>query len=147
MVRPDRELAIIDHEDALRGPLAYDLVSLLRDVYVRRDREEVVARAYQYLRLARKARLDVPEDPETLLRWIDLTGAQRHLKIAGIFARLYYRDGKSRYLDDIPLTLDYLVEECAAWPALAELGALLRRLDVAGRVAEANARVASAASR
>jgi len=140
MVTPRGTLAIIDHQGAVRGPLAYDLVSLARDVYLRRDPPAVHRLAARYAELAATGGIAVPGGGEALARWVDLTGAQRHLKIAGIFARLHYRDGKARYLADIPLTLEYLAAECAARHELAGLGELLTRLDVAARVEAANER-------
>jgi len=100
---------ILDFQDAVEGPLTYDLVSLLKDCYVRWPREQVRQWAlefYRQLDVATRTRVDEP----TFRRYFELMGAQRHLKAAGIFARLNHRDGKSRYLDDIPRTLSYIVE-------------------------------------
>lgn len=130
---------IIDFQDAVIGPVTYDLVSLLRDVYVAWPRERVEEWALGYLDLAlqsgilKEADLVAPEVVEgrirameqRFLRWFDLMGVQRHLKVAGIFARLHHRDGKARYLDDLPLTLEYLTSVAARYPELEGLYALL----------------------
>ncbi len=130
---------ILDFQDAVRGPLTYDLVSLLRDVYVRWSDERVRAWACGYReRLIAAGALDASHRGR-FLRWFDLMGVQRHLKIAGIFARLYHRDGKPAYLRDIPLTLDYLREECAPYAELKPLAELLGTLEVGARVAARNA--------
>jgi len=116
---------ILDFQDAVIGPVTYDLVSLLKDCYVRWPRQRVDEWALGYHELALQSGIleDVQED--RFLRWFDLMGAQRHLKAAGIFARLWLRDGKPGYLADIPRTLGYIVEAAARRPELARLGALI----------------------
>ena len=103
---------ILDFQDAVYGPCSYDLVSLLRDCYIRWPRERVRAWALDYLRQASEAGIlpGLPQD--RFLRWFDLMGVQRHLKASGIFARLWHRDGKAAYLQDIPQTLGYIAEIC-----------------------------------
>jgi aminoglycoside/choline kinase family phosphotransferase len=103
---------ILDFQDAVIGPLTYDLVSLLRDCYVRwpRERVEDWARGYHELALQTGILHEQHDDPELFLQWFDLMGVQRHLKAAGIFARLNHRDGKPGYLGDIPRTLSYVTE-------------------------------------
>jgi len=149
-LRPDGEgrhgPGLLDFQDAVRGPLSYDLVSLLRDVYRRWPPARVDAWMDLYLQHAGRAGLLDGADAATFRRWLDLMGAQRHLKIAGIFARLWHRDGKPGYLADIPLTLEYLVEECAAHPSLASLRALVDELDLVRRVRERNAGVRPASA-
>ncbi len=105
MLTPGDDIAVIDFQDARAGALTYDLVSLLRDVYVKLDPAEV-KRLALYFRDIKG--LDVDDD--TFMKWVDFTGLQRHIKILGIFARLALRDGKSGYLRDIPLTLAYIKE-------------------------------------
>jgi len=100
---------IIDFQDAVAGPVSYDLVSLLRDCYVRWDDARVDAWVMEYWESARGVGLLGDVTVPQLLRWFDLMGVQRHLKAAGIFARLYHRDGKPGYLADIPRTLGYIV--------------------------------------
>nr|VFJ89747.1 MAG: hypothetical protein BECKH772A_GA0070896_1001714 [Candidatus Kentron sp. H]VFJ91288.1 MAG: hypothetical protein BECKH772B_GA0070898_1001614 [Candidatus Kentron sp. H]VFJ97817.1 MAG: hypothetical protein BECKH772C_GA0070978_1001614 [Candidatus Kentron sp. H] len=121
---------ILDFQDAVRGPITYDLVSLLKDVYISWPRARVDDWALGYRDSAIRRGILANVDRATWLRWFDLMGAQRHLKIAGIFARLYHRDGKPGYLADIPLTLNYLAEVCARYPELAALGGLLDHLEL-----------------
>ena len=129
----ERNPGVLDFQDAVAGPAVYDVVSLLRDVYVEWPAERVDGWMRDYHREARARGVPVPADADTFLRDADLVGAQRHLKIAGIFCRLCYRDGKPDYLRDIPLTLRYLLDECARHAELAPLGRLLADLDVLAR--------------
>ncbi|NBU24777.1 MAG: aminoglycoside phosphotransferase [Gammaproteobacteria bacterium] len=148
MALPQGGPGIIDFQDALAGPVAYDPVSLLKDCYIRWPRAQVESwlRGYRgRLRAAGAASLCGASERE-FLRWFDLAGAQRHLKVLGIFARLWWRDGKPGYLDDLPLTLDYLLDACARLPELAELGAWLAR-EAAPRLAAANLRARAAVER
>jgi aminoglycoside/choline kinase family phosphotransferase len=101
---------VIDFQDAVAGPVTYDLVSLLRDCYVRWPGERVDAWVAEYYWAAHAAGLLEGVDEAGFLEWFDLMGVQRHLKAAGIFARLNHRDGKPGYLADIPRTLGYIVE-------------------------------------
>jgi aminoglycoside/choline kinase family phosphotransferase len=120
MVRDAGELGIIDFQDAVAGPIAYDLVSLLRDCYVRWDSAMVDELLAYYWKEARRQGVYRGEWSD-LVREFDWMGMQRHLKAAGIFARLNLRDGKSGYLDDIPNTCQYLVDVSAKYPELSEL--------------------------
>jgi len=115
------ELVIIDYQDARVGAVTYDLVSLLRDVYVELDSRVVESMA---LRFRDSKSLDV--DDETFMRWFDFMGLQRHIKILGIFARLSLRDGKDGYLKNIPLTLKYVLETASKYPELKSLVSLLK---------------------
>ncbi len=115
-------LCIIDYQDAKAGPLTYDLVSMLKDVYVEYDKELIEFMALEFKALKR---LDVSD--EQFLRWFDFMALQRHIKILGIFARLNIRDGKSRYLQNIPLTLKYVLEVCDKYDSLKPLAELLRK--------------------
>ncbi len=117
---------ILDFQDAVHGPVTYDLVSLLRDCYVAWPAERVLGWAREYRTAAAAAGLDVGRDEAGFLRWFDLMGVQRHLKAAGIFARLWHRDGKPGYLADVPRTLGYIAEACARHDELSALGALVR---------------------
>ncbi len=117
---------ILDFQDAVRGPLTYDLVSLLRDCYIEWPQERVVDWALEFRRQAAAAGLDVGADERQFLRWFDLMGVQRHLKASGIFARLWHRDGKPGYLPDVPRTLGYVEQACARHADLASLGTLVR---------------------
>jgi aminoglycoside/choline kinase family phosphotransferase len=99
---------ILDFQDAVSGPVTYDLVSLLRDCYVAWPLERVRGWALQFRGSAQRAGVEVGADEGQFLRWFDLMGVQRHLKAIGIFARLWRRDGKPGYLNDIPRTLNYV---------------------------------------
>ena len=129
---PGGNPGIIDFQDAVDGPVTYDLVSLLRDVYVRWPDDRVAGWAGAYHDRAR-ARGLVDVGRTQFLRWFDLTGVQRHLKIAGIFARLWHRDGKPRYLDDLPLTLSYLAHTAPRHPETEGVARVLEECDVASR--------------
>ncbi len=128
---------ILDFQDAVVGPVTYDLVSLLRDCYVRWPRERVVSWALGYHARAVQSGVLPEHDEARFLRWFDLMGLQRHLKVLGIFARLWHRDGKPGYLDDLPRVLEYAVEVAADYPELAELHALLTGLPSPESVAQA----------
>jgi len=125
MVCPDHNPGILDFQDAVHGPLTYDLVSLLRDCYVAWPQDNVVAWALDFRRRAASAGLPAGADPQQFLRWFDLMGVQRHLKASGIFARLWHRDGKPGYLADVPRTLEYVEQACARHADLAPLGELV----------------------
>ena len=119
---------VIDFQDAVYGPITYDLASLLKDAYVRWDEARVIDWCVRYWERARKAGLPVHADFADFYRDFEWMGVQRHLKVAGIFARLAHRDGKERYLADIPLVLDYLQRACARYRELGPLAELLDRL-------------------
>jgi hypothetical protein len=125
MVCPGANPGILDFQDAVRGPVTYDLVSLLKDCYVSWPRARVEAWVADYFSLAREAGVSVGDDVAAFLRAFDLMGVQRHIKVLGIFARLYHRDGKAGYLKDLPLTLAYVKEACALYPQLRPLGHFL----------------------
>lgn len=122
-------LAVLDFQDAVYGPLSYDLVSLLKDAYIRWDEPLVLDLAIRYWQLARQKGLALPSDFADFYRDFEWMGAQRHIKVLGIFARLYYRDGKQRYLQDIPLVLDYLCKVCERYVELAPMLKLLHALE------------------
>jgi len=116
----EQGLGIIDFQDAVRGPLTYDLVSLLRDCYIEWPQTQVEAWVEAYRRLAIDAGL-THADRERFLRWFDLMGLQRHIKVLGIFCRLWYRDGKAGYLGDLPLVWRYTREVGRRYPEIAPL--------------------------
>ncbi|MCB4774153.1 MAG: phosphotransferase [Sulfurovum sp.] len=120
MFNHDDALVVIDFQDARVGSLTYDLVSLLRDVYVELDPKEVEQMAL-YFRDAK--RLNV--DDATFMKWFDFTGLQRHIKILGIFARLALRDGKESYLKNIPMTLKYIMQIVSKYDEINPLKILL----------------------
>ena len=126
MVTRSPNPGILDFQDAVVGPVTYDLVSLLKDAYVRWPVARVEEWAWGYFQLAVQCGVLQPAHEVSFQRWFDLMGVQRHVKVAGIFARLFRRDGKSGYLQDIPLVLDYILEVA---PRYAELGGLARLLE------------------
>ncbi|WP_309498087.1 phosphotransferase [Sulfurovum sp.] len=121
MIDSKDDIVVIDFQDARNGALTYDLVSLLRDAYVKLDDRELRRLVSLFKELKG---LDVDDD--TFMRWFDFTGLQRHIKILGIFARLALRDGKKEYLKDIPLTLKYVLEVGYKYPELDALMSLLK---------------------
>ncbi|EIF51820.1 aminoglycoside phosphotransferase family protein [Sulfurovum sp. AR] len=121
MIDSNDEIVVIDFQDAREGALTYDLVSLLRDAYVKLDRREL-----RRLILLFKELKGLDIEDETFIRWFDFTGLQRHIKILGIFSRLALRDGKKKYLQDIPQTLKYILEVGQKYPELDGLIALLK---------------------
>ena len=143
MVVAARNPGIIDFQDALRGPVGYDLVSLLKDCYIDWPRARVVGWVAAF-----RARLlgsggEAGASEAEFLHWFDLIGVQRHIKVLGIFCRLWYRDGKPGYLPDLPRTLAYVREVCAQHAPLAALGHFLEER-VAAALPPANARIAAA---
>ncbi len=119
---------VLDFQDAVYGPVTYDLVSLLRDAYIGWEEEQVVDWSIRYWESARRARLPVHADFGEFYRDFEWMGAQRQLKVLGIFARLCHRDGKKAYLRDQPLVLRYLRRTCGRYDDLAPLARLLDTL-------------------
>jgi aminoglycoside/choline kinase family phosphotransferase len=111
---------VIDFQDALRGPIGYDLVSLLKDCYISWSRERVERWVKGYRRVLGNLGANVGDSEYQFMRWFDLIGVQRHIKVLGVFARLWHRDGKIGYLADLPLTLEYVRDACRRYPELAE---------------------------
>lgn len=132
---------IIDFQGAMLGPLTYDLASLLRDCYIVWPAERVNAWAEQY-RLQFNSDVDAP----TFRRWFDLIGLQRHVKVLGIFCRLWYRDGKAGYLDDLPRVFAYVQGVARSYPELNDFAALLAQAVGTRDIRVANPEPAVAAS-
>jgi len=124
MILNDDSPGVIDFQDAVIGPITYDLVSLLRDCYIAWPHQQVELWMTQYYQRLMRAKL-ITCNPVQFKRWFDLMGMQRHLKAIGIFSRLHLRDGKSNYLNDIPRTLNYVTTVCAGYPELAEFSDFL----------------------
>ncbi len=118
---------ILDFQDAVCGPITYDLVSLLRDAYIDWEEAQVLDWAIRYWEKARRAGLPVRSDFAEFYRDFEWMGMQRHLKVLGIFARLNYRDGKSGYLQDLPRVLAYVHQVAQRYRDFAPLVALLDR--------------------
>jgi len=123
MVTPSDETGVIDYQDAMKGAVTYDLVSLLKDLYIRFEPEEMAALALRF-----RDRAGIVADDATFLKWFDFMGLQRHIKVLGIFARLWLRDGKPGYLGDLPLTLRYTIEAANRYEETKPLAALLERV-------------------
>ena len=123
MITEHNNPGVIDYQDAVFGPITYDLVSLFKDCYIEWPRERVEHWLDEYLVTS-----SYNFEREQFIQWFDLMGVQRHLKVLGTFSRLNYRDGKSHYLADLPLTLKYLVEACARYDELEPLHELLQQI-------------------
>lgn len=122
MLVDDANPGVIDFQDAVIGPITYDLVSLFKDCYIEWPRKKIESWLDIYI-----ASTDFSIQKQQFLGWFDLMGVQRHLKVLGIFCRLNYRDGKAQYLDDLPLTLRYVTETCNQYVSLAPLHNLLAK--------------------
>lgn len=127
MLTESGELGVIDFQDAMKGPITYDLVSLLKDCYIRWPMAWVEQRALNF-----KSRLESEHgyklgDSQQFLRWFDLMGLQRHIKVLGIFARLALRDKKIAYLNDIPLVVRYCLEVADRYQQVNQFGAWFRQ--------------------
>jgi len=120
MLPGDGALGVIDFQDAVVGPVSYDLVSLLRDCYIAWPAQRVDAWAQGYATRAAAAGLMPVVAPDLFQRWFDWMGLQRHIKVLGIFARLWLRDGKPGYLRDLPLVMRYTLQVAARYPECAE---------------------------
>ncbi|MCX7106185.1 MAG: phosphotransferase [Methylococcales bacterium] len=116
---------VIDFQDAVVGPITYDLVSLLRDCYIAWPNGQVEQWMIDYYEKLLHAQV-IDCSPTCFKRWFDLMGMQRHLKAIGIFSRLHLRDGKSNYLNDIPRTLGYVMTICENYPEFEDFGVFLR---------------------
>jgi aminoglycoside/choline kinase family phosphotransferase len=125
MVVAERNPGIIDFQDAVIGPISYDLVSLLRDCYIAWPEDKIKAWLQYYFDAAQQRGLLANCDIESFTRWFDLIGLQRHLKVLGIFCRLHYRDNKPNYMDDLPQTLRYVRQICQRYDNLQPLADFL----------------------
>jgi aminoglycoside/choline kinase family phosphotransferase len=128
MVMDKGNPGILDFQDAVYGPITYDLVSLLRDAYIQWDEALVLDWTIRYWERARRAGLPVSHDVDAFYRDFEFMGLQRHLKVLGIFARLYHRDGKDGYLNDLPLVMDYTRKTAYRYKEFAPLIRLLDTL-------------------
>ncbi|MBI1174204.1 MAG: phosphotransferase [Sideroxydans sp.] len=120
---------ILDFQDAVYGPITYDLASLFKDAYIRWEEEQVMDWLIRYWEKARRAGLPVHHDFGEFYRDYEWMGVQRHIKVLGIFARLYHRDGKEGYLNDMPLVMDNLRRTCERYIDLKPLLLLLDELE------------------
>lgn len=128
MVLGDQQLAVIDFQDIVIGPVSYDAVSLLKDCYKRWPDEFVAQQRDEFfLRLQQDGVLDASWRREQFARSFDLMGLQRHIKVCGIFSRLYHRDGKAGYLADLPRVLDYVTDTAANYVECQAFSVFLRQ--------------------
>lgn len=118
------QLAVIDYQDAMYGPITYDLVSLLKDCYISWPREQVLDWIDYFYK---QSPLAARQSKTLFVRGFDLCGLQRHLKVLGVFSRLYLRDGKAGYLADLPLVLKYVLECSELYEELLPLGHVLQK--------------------
>lgn len=123
MIKGDDSLGIIDFQDAMSGAITYDLVSLLKDCYIAFDRVSI-----EKLVLGFRDRVLPKVDDNTIIKWFDFMGLQRHIKVLGVFSRLYLRDKKDGYLKDIPLTLKYVLDSASRYEETQKLSKLLEKL-------------------
>lgn len=123
MLKNDDSVGVIDYQDAMSGSITYDLASLLEDSYIEFEREDIL-KLVLYFR--DKKGLDI--DDATFIKWFDFTSMQRHIKVLGIFARLFKRDGKKGYLKDIPLTLKYLFNTTKLYEETKSLNKLFKEI-------------------
>jgi aminoglycoside/choline kinase family phosphotransferase len=142
MLCEENNPGILDFQDAVYGPLTYDLVSLLKDCYIEWPESRVRGWILQYRGLLRRADLDPDVSHAQFVRWFDLMGLQRHIKVLGIFCRLYYRDRKPQYLKDLPRVLRQARTTAAAYPETMEFADFLT--DRAADFEEAQARAEAA---
>lgn len=125
MVTNGQNPGVLDFQDAVQGPVTYDLVSLLRDCYIRWPRSQVRTWLTDFREMLCEDGVPGAENPRLFRRWFDFMGMQRHLKAIGIFSRLKLRDDKPGYLGDIPRTLGYVTGVAADYPELAGFGEIL----------------------
>ena len=133
LTEPDNP-GVIDFQDAVYGPITYDLVSIYKDAYIAWDEERILDWVVRYWEAAKRAGLPVHADFGAFYRDFEWMGAQRHIKVLGIFARLCHRDGKDGYLKDMPLVMRYLRSTCERYRELQPLLALLDAME--GKMAE-----------
>ena len=134
MVTARNNPGILDFQDAVRGPVSYDLACLLRDAFISWDEAFEIDLAVRYWEAARKAGLVLPDDFGEFWRQVEWMGLQRHLKVLGIFCRLKHRDGKPSYSDDLPRFFNYAHKAASRYNALRPLARLLEPLMGATRV-------------
>ncbi|PWQ97030.1 aminoglycoside phosphotransferase family protein [Leucothrix pacifica] len=130
MVTTSKNPGVIDYQDAVLGPVCYDLVSLLRDCYIAWPVQQVRQWVTEYRVLSQQQGIIPEVDDELFQQWFDWMGLQRHIKVLGIFARLNHRDGKAHYLNDLPLTLSYVMNVAANYPEMKPLVDIFQKYDI-----------------
>jgi aminoglycoside/choline kinase family phosphotransferase len=130
LVTAENNPGILDFQDAVWGPITYDLASLLKDCYIAWPPSRVRGWVLDYRERLLEAGVALNADAAEFMRWFDMIGLQRHIKVLGIFARLFYRDGKPQYLKDLPRVLKYTKDAAAAYPETeAFAGFIARRIE------------------
>jgi aminoglycoside/choline kinase family phosphotransferase len=130
LVALENNPGILDFQDAVRGPVTYDLASLLKDCYIAWPPARVRQWLLQYRESLLEAGFKLDADAAQFIRWFDLMGLQRHIKVLGIFARLFYRDGKSQYLKDLPRVVAYARDTALSYPETAAFAQfIISRID------------------
>jgi aminoglycoside/choline kinase family phosphotransferase len=129
LVTPEDNPGILDFQDAVWGPVTYDLASLLKDCYIAWPPARVRQWVLEYRESLLESGFELGVDAAQFLRWFDLVGLQRHIKVLGIFARLFYRDGKSQYLGDLPRVLAYARDTASMYPETAAFAEFMRRIE------------------
>ena len=127
---PENNPGVIDFQDAVYGPISYDIASLYRDAFISWDEEQILDGTIRYWEKAKKAGLPVPAAFDDFYRDVEWMGLQRHLRILGIFARINYRDGKPRYLADTPRFVHYVRKTCERYQELWPLVRLFNALKI-----------------
>lgn len=123
---------VLDFQDAVIGAITYDLASLLKDCYISWPRKQLEQwLEYYFKRAQEKHIIDTQFQLDDFIQWFDLMSVQRHLKVLGIFSRLNIRDNKPGYMQDLPLTLQYIIDSCERYPLLNTLKMLLQQLEIA----------------
>ena len=128
MVTKENNPGVIDYQDAVYGPISYDLVSILKDCYIKWPKEEIDKWIDFYLNKLYEEKAQHRINRDEFVRWFDLMGVQRHLKASGIFARLSHRDGKHNFLEDIPRTLSYILDLKETYEELQPICIILEEL-------------------
>ena len=121
---------IIDYQDMVVGPITYDLVSLFKDCYIEWPHSQVEQWITDFQEQSIKLGIHQIQNQSQWLQWFDWMGVQRHLKVLGIFSRLYFRDGKNQYLQDMPLTYHYLIQTCEKYSKLQPLAIILKKYPI-----------------
>jgi hypothetical protein len=138
LVTGESNPGILDFQDAVRGAATYDAVSLLKDCYIAWPRERMSRWLLAYRERLLAAGFPLGAEETEFVRWFDLMGLQRHIKVLGIFARLHYRDGKSGYLKDLPRVLAYVRDAAGRYPETEEFARHIdTRIDSAFQAAQA----------
>lgn len=129
MLLDDKAIGVLDFQDAVIGPVTYDLVSLLRDCYIDWPDDMVESWVQQFGQMAKEHGIITDLNPDQFKEWFDWMGLQRHLKCLGIFSRLNLRDNKPSYLGDIPRVMRYVLRVCDKYPELTQFKELLLKYE------------------